>query len=211
MCDLKASWVLRGCCSLPVWRSPVLDPAGRSPAGGGWNHGGDPMQMAIARLNLAGEQQTKVQAVSDQETAKIAALREQIRPAHDALDAAAQAEKPDPAAVGKAYLNARAAEQAVQTEVGEVPRRRCRSPHAGAEDAVRGVSQQREGEPHALGRPARRSAADQVSRAGSRVSSGAPRPLGGRGFVPSTILGRGAGRRTLSGRRPAPCRFLPTA
>ena len=115
MCDSKLKLVVAGILfsagvALPGWTQPAGPPLGRG------GHGGDPMQMAIARLNLAGEQQTKVQAVSDQETAKIAALREQIRPAHDALDAAAQAEKPDPAAVGKAYLNARAAEQAVQTE-----------------------------------------------------------------------------------------------
>lgn len=118
MRDLKGrlgvAWMLISAgAALPV----LAQPAG--PPGGRWNRGGDPLQAAIAKLNLVGDQQAKVQAVSDQETAKIAALRQQVRPAHDALDAAAQVEKPDPATVGKAYLNARAAEQAVQTEVAK--------------------------------------------------------------------------------------------
>ena len=74
------------------------------------------MQTAIAKLNLTDEQQTKVKAISDQETAKIGVLRGQIRPAHDALDAVAQAEKPDPATVGRAYLNLKAMEEALQAE-----------------------------------------------------------------------------------------------
>jgi Spy/CpxP family protein refolding chaperone len=94
----------------------LAQPANPMPGRRGHGGGGDPMQTAIARLNLTGEQQTKVKAISDQETAKIAALREQIRPAHDALDAAAQVEKPDPVTVGKAYLSVKAAEQAVETE-----------------------------------------------------------------------------------------------
>ncbi len=86
------------------------------PMPGRWNRGGDPMQTAIAKLNLTDEQQTKVKAISDQETAKIGVLRGQIRPAHDALDAVAQAEKPDPATVGRAYLNLKAMEEALQAE-----------------------------------------------------------------------------------------------
>lgn len=107
---LAFAWILIFAgATVPVLAQPVGPPSGR------WSRS-DPMQAAIAKLDLTGEQQTKVKAISDQETAKIAALREQIRPAHDALDAAAQAEKPDPAAVGNAYLKVRAAEQAVQVE-----------------------------------------------------------------------------------------------
>ncbi len=94
----------------------LAQPANPMPGRRGHGGGGDPMQIAIARLNLAGDQQAKVKAISDQETAKIAALREQMRPAHDALDAAAQVETPDPASVGKAYLGLKAAEQAVEAE-----------------------------------------------------------------------------------------------
>jgi len=85
------------------------------PVGRSLSHG-DAIQSAIARLNVTPEQDAKLKAISETESAKLRDLGNQIRPAHDALDAAARAAKPDPTAVGKAYLNVLAAEAAVKTE-----------------------------------------------------------------------------------------------
>ncbi|HVN75137.1 MAG TPA: periplasmic heavy metal sensor [Thermoanaerobaculaceae bacterium] len=94
---------------------PVLGQENNFTAGR-WAQRGDPMQTAIARLTLTPEQRGKVKTISDDETAKIAALRDKVRPAHEALDAAAHATAPDPATVGNAYLTVLAAENAVKLE-----------------------------------------------------------------------------------------------
>ncbi len=84
--------------------------------GGHWMRAGDPIQGALARLTLTADQQAKTKAIVDDETVRIAALRDQVGPARDALDAAAHAANPDPATVGKAYLKVVAAEDAIRAE-----------------------------------------------------------------------------------------------
>lgn len=96
--------------------------AGMPPAGGGpgWRGRGGPLKGALASLNLSADQQAKVQALLAQEQPQFAALREQAQSARKALKATLQAATPDPAAVGSAMLQVKAARQAVRAEMTKV-------------------------------------------------------------------------------------------
>ncbi len=96
--------------ALPVLAQKTTLPIGRS-----LSHG-DEIQQAIARLTVTPEQDAKLKAICETEKHELADLRARVRPAQEALDAAARAENPDAATVGKAYLQLQAAGDAVKAE-----------------------------------------------------------------------------------------------
>jgi Spy/CpxP family protein refolding chaperone len=70
----------------------------------------------LARLDLTESQKADVQRIMDSRKATIASLRERMRTDWESLDAAAQAQSPNSAAVGAAYLKVRADREAMRAE-----------------------------------------------------------------------------------------------
>ncbi len=111
----KSRWAAATAAIVTLAALPALAQPGRLPIGRSLSHGG-PIHSAIAKLNLTPEQDAKVKAVAEAENNKLGDLRARVRPAKDALAAAARSANPDPATVGRLYLAVLAAEAAVKSE-----------------------------------------------------------------------------------------------
>jgi len=70
----------------------------------------------LSRLDLTESQKAEVKRIMESRKATIESLREQIRADREALDAAAEAQSPNPSAVGAAYLKVRADREAMRAE-----------------------------------------------------------------------------------------------
>lgn len=78
--------------------------------------GGLGMMHGLSRLDLTDSQKAEVQRIMDARKATFESLRERARADWEALDAAADAQSPNPATVGAAYLKLRASREAMQAE-----------------------------------------------------------------------------------------------
>lgn len=95
--------------------------AGSSALGQGYRGGregapGRGIRAALATLDLTDAQKEKVRALFETEKPKYENLRHEGRVAREALRAAASAEKPDPAAVGAAFLRVDANRKTAKAE-----------------------------------------------------------------------------------------------
>ncbi|MBK9089785.1 MAG: Spy/CpxP family protein refolding chaperone [Holophagales bacterium] len=95
--------------------------AGSAALGQGYRGGregapGRGIRAALAALDLTDAQKEKVRALFESEKPKYETLRQEGRTAREALRAAASAEKPDPAAVGAAFLRVDANRKTVKAE-----------------------------------------------------------------------------------------------
>jgi periplasmic protein CpxP/Spy len=93
--------------------SPAL---GQGYRGGRERAPGRGIRAALATLDLTDAQKEKVRALFEAEKPKHEALRLEGRTAREALEAAASAEQPDPAAVGAAFLRVQANRKTAKAE-----------------------------------------------------------------------------------------------
>jgi protein CpxP len=70
----------------------------------------------LSGLDLTESQKAEVKQIMDSRKATIESLRERMRADREALDAAAEAQSPNPSAVGAAYLKVRADREAMRAE-----------------------------------------------------------------------------------------------
>jgi protein CpxP len=70
----------------------------------------------LSGLDLTESQKADVKRIKESRKATIESLRERMRADWDALDAAAEAQSPNPSAVGAAYLKVRANREAMRAE-----------------------------------------------------------------------------------------------
>jgi periplasmic protein CpxP/Spy len=70
----------------------------------------------LSRLDLTESQKTEVKRIMESRNATFETLRERIRADHEALDAIAESQSPNAAAVGNAYLKVRADREALRAE-----------------------------------------------------------------------------------------------
>jgi Spy/CpxP family protein refolding chaperone len=70
----------------------------------------------LSRLDLNETQKAEVKRIMESRKSTFESLREQIRADREALDAAAEAQSPNPSAVGAAYLKVRADREAMRAE-----------------------------------------------------------------------------------------------
>jgi protein CpxP len=70
----------------------------------------------LSELDLTESQKAEVKRIMESRKATFESLREQIRADREALDAAAEAQSPNPSAVGAAYLKVRADREALRAE-----------------------------------------------------------------------------------------------
>ncbi|MCL4809865.1 MAG: periplasmic heavy metal sensor [Thermoanaerobaculia bacterium] len=82
--------------------------AGQSPRGGRDGAPGRGLRAALATLDLTSEQNEKLKVLFAAERARLEPLRQEGRALREALRASAEAPDADPAAVGAAFLKARA-------------------------------------------------------------------------------------------------------
>ena len=78
--------------------------------------GGFGMMRGLARLDLTEAQKTQVKGIMESRKATFESLRERMRADREALDAAVEAQSPNPAAVGAAYLKVRANRETMRAE-----------------------------------------------------------------------------------------------
>jgi Spy/CpxP family protein refolding chaperone len=83
---------------------------------GGHGKMGFGMMRGLARLDLTEAQKTQVKGIMESRKATFESLRERMRADREALDAAAEAQSPNPAAVGAAYLKVRANRETMRAE-----------------------------------------------------------------------------------------------
>jgi Spy/CpxP family protein refolding chaperone len=95
--------------TLGVTVASAHDGGRRGKMGGFGMHG-------LSRLDLTESQKAEVKRIMESRKATIESLREQIRADREALDAAAEAQSPNPSTVGAAYLKVRADREAMRAE-----------------------------------------------------------------------------------------------
>jgi protein CpxP len=83
---------------------------------GGHGKMGFGMMRGLARLDLTEAQKTQVKGIMESRKATFESLRERMRADREALDAAAEAQSPNPAAVGAAYLKVRENRETMRAE-----------------------------------------------------------------------------------------------
>jgi Spy/CpxP family protein refolding chaperone len=78
--------------------------------------GGFGIMRALSRLDLTESQKTEVRKIMDSRKATFESLRERIHTDKEALNEAAEAQNPDAAVVGAAFLKVRADREALRAE-----------------------------------------------------------------------------------------------